>query len=333
LIRQEWLQAAADGPPCGPNLEYDQEYLALEEAARGRPEQQYGETVIAAREPDWRDVVTRATTLLDRSRDLRIVLLLTRGLVRLEGLTGLRDGLGLARDLLANFWEPLHPPLEFDGEPDPVLRTNALAGFADDEGLVRDVRQAAFLRSPLGTITVRDVDKILASADASADLPVTAEQLRGAVREAVAADPGALAEAGESLAAIDRIRAIALEHLQPSEAPDVEALRKALRSAADLVAEVREQLAGVAGAAAPGAAGVEEGRAVVGVGEIRSREDAVRALDRVCEFFARNEPTNPAPLLIRRAQRLMTMPFLEIIRELAPDAAGQVETITGASRT
>jgi type VI secretion system protein ImpA len=50
----------------------------------------------------------------------------------------------------------------------------------------------------------------------------------------------------------------------------------------------------------------------------------------VCEFLARNEPTNPAPLLIRRAQRIMTMPFLDIIRELAPDATGQVETITGA---
>jgi len=46
----------------------------------------------------------------------------------------------------------------------------------------------------------------------------------------------------------------------------------------------------------------------------------------------RNEPTNPAPLLIRRAQRVMTMPFLDIIRELAPEAAGQVENITGSSK-
>ena len=70
-----------------------------------------------------------------------------------------------------------------------------------------------------------------------------------------------------------------------------------------------------------------------GVGDIRSREDALRALERVCDFLARNEPTNPAPLLIRRAQRVMTMPFLDIIRELAPDAAGQVETITGSPKT
>jgi type VI secretion system protein ImpA len=80
------------------------------------------------------------------------------------------------------------------------------------------------------------------------------------------------------------------------------------------------------------AAAGDDARTVVGVGDIRSREDAIRALERVCDFLARNEPTNPAPLLIRRAQRVMTMPFLDIIRELAPDAAGQVENITGTSQ-
>jgi hypothetical protein len=34
-------------------------------------------------------------------------------------------------------------------------------------------------------------------------------------------------------------------------------------------------------------------------------------------------------LLIRRAQRVMTMPFLDIIRELVPEAVGQVENIAG----
>jgi type VI secretion system protein ImpA len=81
--------------------------------------------------------------------------------------------------------------------------------------------------------------------------------------------------------------------------------------------------AGAAGAAATGGGSIP-------VGDLRSREDALRALDRVCDFLNRNEPTNPAPLRIRRAQRIMTMPFMDIIRELAPDATGQVETITGA---
>ena len=74
------------------------------------------------------------------------------------------------------------------------------------------------------------------------------------------------------------------------------------------------------------------GSAAVGVaapGSIRTREDVVRTLDRVCDWIEKNEPTNPAPLLIRRAQRLMSKSFLDIIRDLAPDGLSQIENLAG----
>ena len=158
MIRQEWLQPLAAGPPCGPNLEYDQEFLALEEAATGPPgNSSTATTVIPAKEPDWADVVERASALLDRTRDLRIVLLLTRGLTRTEGLSGLRDGLALARGPPREAsGSRFIPQLDFDGEPDPILRMNALATFADSEGLVRDARRRyscarRSVRSPFAT--------------------------------------------------------------------------------------------------------------------------------------------------------------------------------------
>jgi len=78
-----------------------------------------------------------------------------------------------------------------------------------------------------------------------------------------------------------------------------------------------------AGIAATGASGHQ--------GAIGSRADALRALDRVCEWIERNEPTNPAPLLIRRSQRLMTKTFLEIIRDLAPQGVTDIEKLAGTS--
>ena len=329
MIRQEWLQPAADGPACGPNLEYDQEYLALEEAGRGRPEQQYGETVIPEQEPDWIEVVKRATALLDRTRDLRVVQLLTRGLTRTQGLPGLRDGLVLTRNLLDTFWEPLHPQLDFEGEPDPVLRANALSTFADPQGLLRDVRYAVCLRSPLGAFTVRDVEKILAP-NGAGEGPVTVEQLRAVMRDAIVADGATLTEASEAIAALDGIRSIVANHLEPEAAPDLTPLRKTVAIVGDLAGTIRSELTSDAAAAPAGSAEGGPTAIAAAVGEIRSREDAIRALERVCDFLARSEPTNPAPLFIRRAQRLMTMPFLDIIRELAPDAAGQVENMTGS---
>jgi type VI secretion system protein ImpA len=37
-------------------------------------------------------------------------------------------------------------------------------------------------------------------------------------------------------------------------------------------------------------------------GEVRSREEALHLLDKVCGFLERTEPAGPAPLLIQRAQ-------------------------------
>ena len=65
-------------------------------------------------------------------------------------------------------------------------------------------------------------------------------------------------------------------------------------------------------------------------GAIRSRQDVVRALERICQYYARNEPSSPLPFLLRRAQRLVEMDFLQIIDELTPEARAHLDTIVGA---
>jgi type VI secretion system protein ImpA len=67
-------------------------------------------------------------------------------------------------------------------------------------------------------------------------------------------------------------------------------------------------------------------------GRLRNRADARRALESVCEFLERTEPAHPAPLLIRRAARLLDLSFLDIIRDIAPEAAGQIENLGGLRR-
>jgi type VI secretion system protein ImpB len=70
-------------------------------------------------------------------------------------------------------------------------------------------------------------------------------------------------------------------------------------------------------------------RGRVGAGTINSREDAIRALERVCEWIERNEPSNPAPLLIRRSQRLMTRTSSTSSATSFPTASDQIEKLAG----
>jgi type VI secretion system protein ImpA len=66
-----------------------------------------------------------------------------------------------------------------------------------------------------------------------------------------------------------------------------------------------------------------------GPGELRTRADAVQLLEMVCRFMEQHEPSNPAPLLIRRAQRLVQMNFLEIVKDLMPDSLSAIEKLAG----
>ena len=64
-------------------------------------------------------------------------------------------------------------------------------------------------------------------------------------------------------------------------------------------------------------------------GEIASREDVVRAIDAICRYYARQEPSSPVPLLLKRARGLVDKDFLDIIKDLAADSLGQVELVAG----
>jgi len=73
-------------------------------------------------------------------------------------------------------------------------------------------------------------------------------------------------------------------------------------------------------------------RRVGGVsGPIRSRQDVVKLLDQICAYYQRNEPSSPVPLLLGRAKRKATMTFVDIVKDMAPDALSHIEVIGGRS--
>lgn len=62
---------------------------------------------------------------------------------------------------------------------------------------------------------------------------------------------------------------------------------------------------------------------------IEKREDVLELLEQICAYYELFEPASPVPLLLRRAMRLVTMNFLEILEDLAPESVPQVTAICG----
>ena len=317
----------AGDAPCGDNLEYEEEFMSLQTAGAGRPEQQYGDTIIAAREPDWAAVRDKALALSARTRDLRLAVWLTRSGARLEGFCAALRGLELIRLLLERHWAQVHPQLEAGDGDDPTARLNALMPLLHRGEGLSDLR-AARLGSGRAAVRVRDIELALGHAPALPGEAVPTEEgvLKG-VAAALAATPALRERMQAGLDTVQGMAAALDAHLDRGSGLDFKPLLALMKVVAETPQRVPAEAQAEDGAD-------EEARQAVAApsGAITSREDAVRALQRVCEWIEVHEPSNPAPLLIRRAQRLMSKSFIDIIRDLVPDGLGQVQKLAGIGK-
>jgi len=330
-------QDVASADPCGDNLEYDPSFLAMEVIARGKPERQEGDTVVPAEEPNWPLLRDQTRELLERTKDLRVVVYLTQALVHLEGFSGLRDGLVLLQEMLEGHWEGVHPRLDPEDNNDPTMRSNALQSLCDAETILQPVRNAILVDAPsIGTFTLHDVQVALGRVPLSeyrGEKPPDRALVDAAFMHCHVEDLRARTEAVDrSLKALDAINTVFETQVGPARSPDLTPLRSLLD---DARAPLAQHLASRGGALAQTEAAPDSDAAFIGStpevndGGIRSREDVVRVLDRLCSFLEQQEPSSPVPLLLQRAKRLVAKNFLDILRDLAPDGVAQAETLAG----
>ncbi len=327
------LAPVGESEPCGPDLEYDSAFLALDEASRGKPEQQFGDTIIPAEEPDWRKVQTLSSELMTRTKDVRVAVHLLRASTRLQGLGAAADGLRLIHGLLTQYWDHVHPMLDADDNNDPTMRLNALAPLVDGAGFLADLRKSG-LGAGRSSITGRDFE--LASGKAQPYEGESVTPLAGvvaALQDAEAAQPGLIESLAGMAGTVAAIDALVTEKATIS-GPEFRPLRLLLQVMGDVAKQASGAAAGADNAAAdvggdPASATGGAAHVAVAAGVLRTRDDAVQALEKVCEWIELNEPSNPAPLLIRRAQRLMSKNFMDIIRDLVPDGVDTISKLAG----
>lgn len=327
-----FLQPLSDESPSGPDLVYEPPFAALEMAGAGKPERQYGEKVYPAEPPDWVAVHEQALALAAATRDLRVAVWLLRSGCRLHGLGGAVAGLQLLDGLLNTLWDSVHPQLDASDNNDPTMRLNSLAPLTDGNAALADLRSMS-LAPVRGSLTLRELELGLGKAVAEPEEPTPTESgVLQALQELLAQHPALADHAAAAEQAARGLMQRLDAQLGSANTVDLSPLVKLMQV---LTLGIR-RLAPEEGADATESADAPPrettpARAAGGgaSGGIGSRADAIRELERVCEWLERHEPANPAPILIRRAQRLMNKSFLEIIRDLAPDGLAQVENLAG----
>ena len=271
-------------------------------------------------------IALAAKLLTSVGKDLRVVQPLTLALTMQSGITGFADGLGLAQSLIDAYPEALHPLPDEDDPDDIFERINAVSETANGDAALRALRNSLIVEGGrAGRLYVRDVEVLagIMEPDNPADPPspsVAAAALAESGEAAVATALATLERCAETLAALARAFGSAVS------------VDRTLATVKRAVAFVKESTGAGESSEAEGAGEAHAGGAgggPAGVGSVRSRADARRAIQLAVQYFEQNEPSHPAPLLLKRADRLMGMSFYEILQDMAPDAIGEIDRIAG----
>jgi type VI secretion system protein ImpA len=317
--------------PCGPPLEYDPSFQAMERAAEGKPERQMGATIVPAEDPDWKSVQSLATEVLARSKDLRAAVFLARAALRTEGLDGFAAGLTVVRRFMEAYWDGVHPRLDPEDNNDPTFRMNVLDSLASLDATVRALRETPVVSSrALGRFTLRDIEIVSGAIPLPAGYPgepPTPDRISGAFADASLEDLAATAEAiATALAQVEGIDAFLAVQLTAGSQADMEPLRRCLKSMhrplSDVLASRGVSQGGDEGGAEQASAG-----APAPPGSINSWDDVERGLDRICEFYRLSQPASPVPLLLQRARSMVRMDFMQLLEELAPAGMPEAERV------
>jgi type VI secretion system protein ImpA len=322
-----WLQPLPDeAAPGGPDLEYDNDFLELTKAAAGKPESQFG----PAEPPDWRAVRIGAESLLDRSRDLRLAIYWLRSGLHLMGWRALSPGLQLVNGMVDQLWDHLHPlPDPDDG--DPYARVNALTLLRESEGLIGDLRATHVVQDrAIGELTGRSVELAAGLAQPVGEEAVPSKEVvKRMVAAAVERAPDLRAAVEAAVAGVRQLQTAVNQKLGSSAAPDLRPLAALVGAVAATLPEDAHAADSLDEGAAEGPGGERAGSGRGLSGTVATREEALRAIDMVCEFLERTEPTSPVPFFLRRARQLVNHNFLQLMKELAPGAMSDVANIVG----
>jgi type VI secretion system protein ImpA len=330
---KELLAPVSPENPAGEDIAYDTAMQALEKALEGKPETQFS----PAEEPNWKDILQLSTDLAKRSKNLRVTMILTLALLKSEGLTGFRDGITLLQKSIEQYWDVIYPRLDPDDNNDPTERVNILAamlmpsgtGTDDPMQFHRRLKQAPLCQSPrLGRFGYQDLN---APASGEGEQKIDPRQVEAAFRDTPPEFLEAIVKAiQDSIAAAQAMDEFLTKTISNSQAPDwtplLDELKSIRKSLVPFLPQGSVEVEGEEGAAAVAGGGPV---AVSIPGTINSVQDVMKALDRICEFYAKTEPSSPVPLLLKRAQRMTGMTFLEIINDMVPDSIGHVNLLAG----
>lgn len=314
------LAPVSEEQPAGPDLAYSNERQLIEQAFESSDSVEAGE----GEERDWRAVLRLIEEQAGQTKDIWLAVYLCRAGARSGSLETVALGAQGLAGLFESYWDTVHPQLEELGLMGRKAPCDSLASRG--EFLLPLERTVLVAHPRLGAFTGADIQRFRSEQEAADGYGMFRAALDdlgdSAIEEAVAQ----LNVIEDGLRRADQV----FTHAAAGEPSPNYAAAYALLASLKQALESFMTDAPQTEFAAAGEGDSPAGAATTGPrisGRVDSREDVIRALDAIADYYRRLEPSHPLQQLAQRARHWVTMDFLDLMQEIAPDATFQARQL------
>lgn len=324
--------------PTGIDIEYDARFIDIQSLVEGKPEQQYGDVIIEAQEPDWGTVEKLCRQILSESKDIRVFCFYAQALTANYGILGFKKGCEIIHANIGKYWEDLYPKLvDEEDNFDAFYRSGSIGLLIADSGIIKQLNESNIIYSPSkkSYFKMKSVASILINNE-DGSYPGGKEKLIEDLRVAYQNNQEELLVLKDALDFLINIESVFEENIKDFHL-DFSVVKKPLEVIASLLVrssdfeENEQETPSIEKVAVPNNTVIRPVTDSQNLDDIKikDRADVKIVLEKLNIYFRLKEPSHPAPLFIERLQKLMDMNFYEMLKNISPDSLNNLDMIIG----
>lgn len=324
--------------PCGPDPDADSDVQSFLSVAEGQLPASYRS--FSKKSFESKQTLADLRTYLEKSRDLRYLILAAKYHILSDDLPGFIDAVAATSALLGAQWDHCHPTQAAGGAE---LRSAFLTSFDDLPTVVLPLQSATLINDKrLGALSMRSI--LVGEGKLPAREGETVIESSG-IRDAfLRFEPlqqlvDLTANLDTVLTSLESLRQLFIDKAGHEAAPQFERLP-------DLVRGIRAYVGGIVTIREPSLAPAQPAQTEnrqespetaaaplvpLATSDVASVKEASNALAAILTYYAGREPSSLARLLLKQAHQLVGKSFVEVMKILAPGLVEKAKVQIGGT--
>ncbi|MEE4410212.1 MULTISPECIES: type VI secretion system protein TssA [unclassified Serratia (in: enterobacteria)] len=281
----------------------------------------------SARDVNWHAIREQAAVLLEQCFDLRVVLWLMRANLHIDGFSAFYLGIAQIDKQYSDEGVTIFPQADIDQSADS--NHAAALGWLATSSCLHEIKNSRIY--PDNSLTIDEFLNLrLVEQEGKYQHFSDAVKLIGQANTYFSSRslPSLQQQLALQLEALERVENYA--NLQAEDYRlDCRQVRDYFQTLIRLLSSLEQQELPLADEEPSSDIAGEQVNIANGNKYIRSRQDVILLLDQVLDYFQNYEPSHPAPILIRRSQKMIGMDFATIVEELLPESLTSLNQLAG----